>query len=149
MSKHPIQWPRHGGEIERTDKEARVLGLTTRAGAEETPELCFPRSSALRRLPLEDAEAPEIALSVEEIFDRCCTVASDQLVFQIRDADVEAETFHLVAREVGAEATAFESSPEDALFAGVTQPGEREVGPLRAELVQEPSDALGTSDSHN
>lgn len=96
------------------------------------------------RLPLEGAERRQVALSIDDLFHGGRAERSDQLILQVRDADVETESFHLVATEVGAETRLLETAPEVALLADVAQARQPYVQTCRAEDLQEGSDIRRT-----
>jgi hypothetical protein len=102
-----------------------------------------------RRLLLESAEGSKVSLSVNDPFHRGGTERPDQLVLQVCDAHVETPPFHIDAGEVGAEAGPLETAPEFGLFCHITETRQRDVKPLRAEQIQEPSDGLRTPNRHN
>lgn len=149
MSKYEVERPRHAGEIERVDEEACVLDLPAAAGAHEAPKLCLDGPRFLSRLLLEGAEGFDLSLSVDDLFHGGGTESADQLVFQVCDAHVEPQSFHLASSEVGAEAGPLESAPEVVLLGGVTETGEPDVEALRAEQRQEPSNGLRAPDRDN
>jgi hypothetical protein len=146
MSEDEVERPRYLREIERLDEQARVADLPSAAAPHEAPQLLLDASSLPRRLLLEGAERPELALSRHDLLHRSGTERADQLVLQICDAHVETESFHVGAGEVGAETGPLERALELALLSGVAKTGQPDVMPLRAELVQEPGDGLRTSD---
>ncbi len=89
-------------------------------------------------------------MSGENLLHGDGTERADQLVLQVRDTDVEAEGFQIGASEVRTEARLLETAPEVALLSGVTEARQSEVESLlTAEHVQEPPDALRTSDRHH
>jgi hypothetical protein len=149
MSEHLLERPRHLAEIKCLDEEAGVSDLPPAAAAHEAPELLVNRSSLPGRLLLEGAEGPEVSLSGDDLFHGGGAESADQLVLQVCDAHVEAESFQIGPREVGAEAGAFETALELALLGGVTKACQPHVEPLRPEPVQEPSDGLRTTDRHD
>jgi hypothetical protein len=149
MSKYQVKRPRHVGEIKRLDEQARVSDLPAAAAAHEAPKLLLIGPSLPRRLLLEGAEGSKLSLSVNDLFHGGGTKSADQLILQVCDADVETESFHIRASEVGAEASALEAALELALLCGVTETRESDVKPLRAEPIQEASDCLRTPDWHN
>ena len=149
MREHSNERPRYAGRIERVDKQARVADLPAVGAAHEASQLRFDSPPSPRRLLLEGAEGSEVALRLEDGFDGGGTETADQLVFEIRDADVEAETLHLGPREARAEARTFEGAPEDGLFACIAEAGDGEAGALRAEVGQKLPDAVGASDRDN
>jgi hypothetical protein len=146
MLEHANEWPRYARRIERVDEQARVTDLPAVGAPHEASQLRFDSPPAPRGLLLEGAEGSEVALGVDDGFDGGGAETADQLVFQIRDADVEAEAFHLGPREARAETRIFKSAPEDGLFACIAQSGDREAGALGSEVCEELSDAVGTAD---
>jgi hypothetical protein len=149
MREDAIQRPRHPAEIERVDEQGRGLDLPAAAGAEETPKLLLMGPSLPRRLLLEGAEGFKVTLRIDDPFHGAATEGADKLVLQIRHAHVEAESFHIGASEVAAEAGPLETSLEVALLRGVTQARQPDVGTLRAEQVQEASDVLRSPHRHD
>jgi hypothetical protein len=121
VSKHAVERPRHLGEIQRIDEQARVSDLPAAAAAHEAPKLPFGGPSSPRRLLLEGPERPEVSLTVDDLFHVGRTESPDQLVLQIFDADIEAEGFHVGASEIGAEARPLETAPEAALLCCVAE----------------------------
>jgi ubiquinone/menaquinone biosynthesis C-methylase UbiE len=107
------------------------------------------RPSLPRRLLLEGAEGPELSLGVDDAFHGVGPERADQLVLQVGDADVEAESLHLGAGQVRAEPRLLETPLELALFRGVTETRQRHVEPLRAEALEAPPDRLCASDRHD
>src|SRR5687767_12999759 len=134
MSEYPVQRPRHPGEVQRVDEQGRVADLPV---PHELPKLHLMSQSSLRRLLLEGAERPKLALSVDDLFHGGSTEGAGQFLLQVCDAHVETESLHIGASEVGAEAGPLESPPEVALLPGVTEARQPGVHPLRAEPIQE------------
>jgi hypothetical protein len=137
------------GEVQRVDEQARVFGLPTGAGAHEAPKLPLVGPSLLRRLLLEDAERSKLTLTVEDLFYGGGTEGADQLVLQVRDADVETESFRIGASEARAETGPLETALEIALLGGVTEARKSDVKPVGAEYVQEASDVSRTANWDN
>ena len=81
------------------------------------------------RLLLEGAERAELTLSLDDLLHRAGTESADQLVLEVGVADVEAQPFHLDARQVGAEAGPIEPAPEVVLLGGVAEPGQPTSSP--------------------
>ena len=106
-------------------------------------------SAALRGLVLEGAEGGELTLGGDDPPDGLDAERPDQLVLEVRLADVEAEPLHARSREVGAEPGPFETAPEPGLLTGVAEAGEPEVEAGRAVVVEEPPDRRGTADGHD
>src|SRR3990170_8657876 len=92
-----VERPWHPGEVRCFDERACVLDLPAAEGAHEAPKLLLDSPRSLRRLHLERAEQSQVALIVDDPFHRGSAEGSDQLVFQVRDAHVEAELFHIGA----------------------------------------------------
>ena len=90
----------------------------------------------------ECSERCQVTLGVDDPFHGGGTEGADQLVLEVRHAYVETESFHLGASEVGADAGPLEAASEVAFLGGVTQTRQSDVGPVRAEQVQEASDVL-------
>ena len=91
----------------------------------------------------------ELALRFGDPFHGVGAERADQLVLEVRIADVEAEALHVGPREVGAEPGPLETASEVALLGRVAEPCEPDVQPLRAEPPQEPADRLRTADRHD
>ena len=102
-----------------------------------------------RRLLLEGAEGAKVALSVDDLFHGSSAEGEDQLVLQVCDAHIEAESLHVGSSEVGAEAGPLEAALEVVLLSGVAETGKPDVEPARAEPVEEAADRLRTSHRHN
>jgi hypothetical protein len=149
MSKYKVERPGHLVEIERIDEQTRVSDLPSAATAHEAPKLLFSCPSFPRSLLLERAEGSKVTLGVDDLFYGGGTESADQLVFEVCDAHVEAQPFHIEASEVGAEARPLEPAPEVAFLSGVTETREADVKPLRAEQIQEPPYGLRTPNGHN
>ena len=144
MSKYQVERPRHLGEIERIDEQARVSDLPAAAAAHEAPKLLLGSPTLPRRLLLESAERSKVPLSLGDPFHGGSAERADQLVLQICDAHEETQPFHLDASEVGAEARPLETAPEVAFLPGVTETGEPDVKPHGAKQIHEPSYGLRT-----
>jgi hypothetical protein len=149
MSKYQVERPRHLGEIEGVDEQARVADLSAAAAAHEAAELLLVRTALPCGLLLHGAERSEIALGLDHLLDGSGAERPDQLVLQVYNAHVEAETFHPGARDGGPEAGTLETAAEVALLARVAEARQSHVPPLRAELSEDASDGLCATDRHN
>jgi ubiquinone/menaquinone biosynthesis C-methylase UbiE len=149
VRQHPVERPGHLGGLERLDEIARVANLPPAAAAHEAPELLGVRPSLPSRLLLEGAEGPELSLGVDDPLHGGGAQGPDQLVFQVGDADVEAEPLHLGAIEVGAESRPLEPPSELALLRGVAKAPQPHVEPVWPETVQELRDRLRAADRHD
>ena len=149
MDKHTVQRPRHLGEIERVDEQARVSDLPSAAAAHEAPKLLLDGPPSPRRLLLQDAKRSEVALGGHDPFHGGGTEGADQLVLEVCDAQVETESFHVRASEVGAEAGPLEGAPEVSLLRSVTEARHSDAMPLGAEQIQEASDVRRTTHRDN
>jgi hypothetical protein len=118
-------------------------------GADEAPELLLIGPASPFGLLLEGAERSKLTLCGDDLFDGSGTEGTDQLVLQVSDAHVETKLLHVSASEVGAEAGALKTTLEVALLGGVTEAGQPDVQPARAEQVQEASDGLRTPSRHD
>src|SRR5215475_7895258 len=125
------------------------MDLPAASAAQEAVKLRLGRPSPLRRLLLKGAERPELALSVDDVFDGGGTEGADQFVLQVCDTHVETTRFHASASEVGAEPGTLETAPEVTLLPRVAQARQPDVQPLRTEQLQEASDAPRTSNWHD
>src|SRR5437867_1813005 len=137
MSEHSVQGPGHMAEVQRLDQQRRILDLPAPAGAHEAPKLFQCGPPLLRRLLLERAERSKFTLIVDDLFNDRDTEGPDQLVLQVRDAHVEAESLHVGASQVGAEASPLETAPEVIFLCGVAEAAQSEVQSPRSELLQE------------
>jgi hypothetical protein len=146
MSENRVQRPRHLREIQRVDEQARVADLPAGAAAHEAPKLLVRGPTSPGRLLLKGAERTEVSLSFDDLFDGGGAERADQLVLEVCDADVEAESFHLGAGEVGTETGTLESTLEVALLSGVAEARQSNAQSLRTEQGQEPADRLRTPD---
>jgi hypothetical protein len=146
VGKHLVQWPRHPTEIQRSDEQRSISDLPV---PHEAPELLLIALSSLGGLLLEGPERPELTLSLDDLFHSRGAERADQLVLQVRIAYVETELFHPGAREVGAEAGAFESAPEVVLLSGIAEACQPDVESLRAEQVEEATDGVRTTHGHD
>ena len=88
-------------------------------------------------------------MRLDDLLDRVDTEGADQLLFEVGDAHVEAQAFHVVAREVDAEPGTLEAAAEVAFLLCVAEAGQFHVQSLRAESLQEPPDRLCPSDRHD
>jgi hypothetical protein len=149
MTKYAVERPRYLGEVKRVDEQTRVSDLPAAAAAHEAPKLVLNRPSMPRRLLLEGAEGSKVALSVDDLFHRCGSESADQLVLQVGDAHVEAESLHIRPSEVRAEAGPLETTLEVVRLRSVTETRQSDVKPRRTEQIQEASYGLRTSDWHN
>ncbi len=118
-------------------------------GADEAAELLLGRSPSPGGLLLEGAEQPELAPGIEHTLDGRDAQSPDQLVLEVGDAHVEAESLHVRPGEVGAEARPFEGAHEVALLALVAEARDPEPESLRAEPAEGVADRLRTADRHD
>src|SRR5438270_10388717 len=146
MSKQAAERPRRSRQLQRFDEQAGVADLPSAAAAHEAPQLLLTCPSVPRRLVLEGTEGSKVTLGSEELFHGFGTQGTNQLVLEVRDADVEAEAFHLDAREVGPEAGALQSSLEVTLLADVAEAERPDVG---VEQTEEPADGVRAADRRN
>ena len=149
MGEYPVERPRHLGELERLDEQARVSDLPAAAAAHEASKLLLGGPSLPRRLLLEGAEGSELSLSVDDLLHGGGTESANQLLLQVGDAHVETQPLHVDASEVRAEAGPLETALELALLRGVTETRQPDVEPLGAELTEEPRYGLRTPDRHD
>src|SRR5690349_17368385 len=124
VSEHAVERPRDAIRVERVDEEARIADLPV---AEPASQLLLAGLRLLRGLLLERAKRSELPLPLGDLLDCIGAERADQLVLEIRDADVEAQPFHVEATEVRAQAGTLEAATELALLRGIAEPGEPEV----------------------
>jgi hypothetical protein len=146
MSQYAVQRPRHPRQIQRVNEQGRVADLPI---PHELPKLHLMSLCSFRRLLLERAERPKLTLSLDDLFHGGSTEGAGQLLLQVFDAHVETESFHIGAIEVGAEPGPLQTAPKVALLCGVTETGQPDVQPPRAEPFQKSSDGLRTPDRHD
>ena len=149
MAEHTVERPRNAGEIDRLDEYSRVADVPAVRAAQETAQLRFDTPPSPRRLLLESAEGPEVALGVKNLFDRGGTERANELVLEVCDTNEEAQPFHIGPSEVGAEAGSLQASPKHLLLACVTEAREPRARPRGTEPSQEASHRLRTPDRHD
>ena len=88
-------------------------------------------------------------LGVEHLLGRGHAERADELVLEVRDADVEAELLHPGAGEVRAEARPLEAAAEVSLLSRVAEACNPDAEALRAEPLQVPADRLRTAHGHD
>jgi hypothetical protein len=102
VREHAVQRAGHAREVEGFDEEARVADLSPAAAAHETSQLLVLRPSTPFRLLLKRAERAEVAMRAHDLLDGLSAKRANQLVLEIRFADVEAEFLHCAARQLDA-----------------------------------------------
>jgi hypothetical protein len=148
VSKDPVERMWHVREVERVDEQRCVADLPPAAASHEAPKLLLGPPSLPPRLLLESAEGPKISVGIDDPLYRRRAESADQLILEICDADVETESFHLGAGEVGAEAGLLEGASKIGFLAGVAQPREPDPEPAGTESVQETANSLRAADRH-
>lgn len=128
-----VQGTGDAGGSEGFGEEPGVADLAAGLGAEEALQLLLAGPVALGGLLAEDAERRQVAVRGDEGLDPAGAQRSDQLVFQVYDAHVEAEAFQVVAGQDGAEAAPGQAAPEVRLLALVAQAGQPGAQSARAE----------------
>ena len=149
MLEHAIQRPRNPAQIEGVDEHGGGLDLPAASGTEEAPELLLIWAAAPGRLILKGAVRGEVSLSCDNLFHGRRAEAADQLVFQVGDADKEANPFHAGASQFGAEARALESALEIAFLGEVTQARQPDAEPVRAVPLDEGGDVRRAPHRHD
>jgi hypothetical protein len=149
VRKNTVQRPWHVAEIERVDEQARVLDLPAATCAHETPKLGFGGQSSPGGLVLQGAERSQLSIGIDNLFDGRGSKGADQLVLEVRVADVEAKAFRLGAAEMSPQARPLEGAPEVVLLRGVADARQSDVQPPRAESFEGVSNPLGSADRHN
>ena len=144
-----VERPGHPVEIERLDEHRRGLDLPAPLRPEKASQLLLGGSSSPLRLVLEGAERFKLPLGLDDVFDDGGPEGSNQFVLEVGDADIETESLHVAAREVGPEARPLETALEVALFSGVAQAGQSEAQPLGAESPQEASNVRRATHGHD
>ena len=146
---HEPERARHPLQLERLHEEAGVADFSATAAAQEAAQLLLDRSPSPFDLLLERAERAQIPVLGGNILDPVGAEPPDKLVLEVANADVEAEPFHVVSREIRAEAGVLEAAPELTFLAGVAKAGEPDVKAARAVEVQVAPNRLGTADRHD
>ena len=136
-------------EIEGIHEKARISGLAARAGGDEAPKLLVGGSAAPRRHLLELAESLQVTVRADDFFGCGDAERADELVLQVRDADVEPELLHLLTTEVGSQTDTLERAAKDGLLAGIAEAREPQAVARRAELFYEPPDAVRPCERHD
>ncbi len=141
VREHRVQWARRLGEIERLDEQRRVVDLAARV-PEEAPELLVDRPSAPLGLLLESPERPELTPLLHDVQHAFGPHRADELVLEVLDARVEPEPLQLDRRGARSEPRPLETATDIGLLGHVVQAGNGDVGPTRAEPLQELPDVL-------
>jgi hypothetical protein len=97
---------------------------------------------------LKTSQRSQLSVGFDDPLHRGGTQGADQLVLQVPDACIEAQSFHAGATEVGPEPDPLEAASKITLFGGVIEARKPDIQALRAELIEEGLDVLGTSDGH-
>ena len=88
-------------------------------------------------------------MSLDDLLNRVDTEGAYQFLFEVGDAHVEAQPFHVGAREVGAEPGTLERAAEVAFLSRVAETCQLHIEPVGAKSMQEPPDRLRTPDRHD
>ena len=147
MGKDSVERPRDAFEIERLHEQAGVADLAASTAAHEPPKLLLGGTVAPCRHLLERSKPAEVVVGVEDLFDARRAERTDQLLLEIRDADVEPEVLHVRARELGAETGALERLSEDSLLARIAKTREARSILLCNEVLEERPDAMCASEA--
>jgi hypothetical protein len=147
MGEDAIERSRNMVEIERLHEQAGVANLAASAAAHEPPKLLLGGAVAPRRHLLERSKPAEVVVGVEDLFDARRAERTDQLLLEIRDADVEPEVLHVRTRELGAETGALERLSEDSLLARIAKTREARSILLCNEVLEERPDAMCASEA--
>jgi len=121
VSKYPVEWPGHVGEVQRFDEQTRVPDLATGAGAHEASKLLLNAPPTLRWLPLEGAKGSKLTLCRDDLLYGVDTNVADQLVLQILYAHVEPQRLHLRRSQVEAQTRALEAALKVADLGGIKE----------------------------
>jgi hypothetical protein len=146
MREHAVERTRYAAEIKRLDQRPRESDLPV---VQEAAELFLGGPWAMRDLLLVGAKRPQYPVLGEDCLHGRGAKATDQLVLQIRLADVEAEPFHPAAAEVKLEAGPLESTPQLALLPRVTETSQPDARHVLAIEAQEPAERLRAPDRHD
>jgi hypothetical protein len=149
MDQDLVERSRDTFEIEGIDEEAGIASLAVRAGGDEPPNLFVRGATAPRRHLLKLSESLQVAVGADDFFDRFDAERTYQLVLQVRDAHVEPELLHFLTTEVGTETRALERSVKDRRLAGIAEAREPEAIAPRAEFLEEPPDAVRSSERND
>jgi hypothetical protein len=149
VTEDAVEWSRDASEVESLDEQARVLDLSASAASHEAAKLLLCRAPFPLRLLLERTERGDVALSRENVFNRCGAEGANQLGLEIGLAYVEAEFFHFGAGDIGAQAGALESTSEFGLLSGVAEAGDSDVTPFQIQAMEEPADPVRAPDRND
>ena len=155
-SKQTLSNVRVGGKIsQESDAADATQGVRGGSASEikqtvrKAPELVLGGPALPLRLLLQGSERAKVSVLLDDPLNGVDAECTNQLLFKIGDAHEETQTFHVVAREVGAEPGALQRAAEVAFFSRVAEPRQLHVEPLRSESMQEPPDRLRTADRHH
>jgi monovalent cation/hydrogen antiporter len=112
---------------------------------EEAAKLALGRDAALRRLALEHAERPQLALGGDHVDDAGHTQRADQLRLEILVAGVEVEPLHVVAAEPAPEPRPLQAACDGPLLSGVVERREAQPGAAGPEALDGPAHRLGAA----
>src|SRR5689334_6098992 len=99
MLEHRDERARHRIQVEGVDEVPCVADLPAAPAAHEAPELLLHRPASPLRLLLQRAERTQVAVRLDHRLYRLDAEGSNELVFEVGLADVEAEPFHPCAGE--------------------------------------------------
>ena len=147
--KDTVERPGYAGEVQRPGEQAGVSGLAAGTSAHEPPKLRLTGPSALRRLLLEPAKRAKLSLVPDHLLDRGGTQRADQFVLQVSDAHEETVALQADPARQRSQAGPLQTSPETTLCRRITQTGQPDVTPARAEQIQEVPEAGRTPHRHD
>src|SRR6266853_229730 len=126
-------------EVERIDQESGVESLAAGMRADEATHMLERAAAALGGLLLQAAQRPQLALSLDHVFDCFETDGANQLVLEVGVAHIE----------VDLEAGVIDGPPEDVLLPRVDQPCELHLGAVRLQLLEVSPNRMRAADGHD
>jgi hypothetical protein len=103
----------------------------------------------MRRLGLQPPQRQELALPFDDPLDTLHPKGADQLVLQVGNADVKAETLETIPVQIVAEACSLEGPSEVWFFALVAQAAEHDVRSLASNVTDEAADGVRSVDGRD
>ena len=150
LVKDALEGPWHPIQIERIDQELPVSRLPTGPCSDEAPELVLTRPPTPRRLVLEGSKRPEFTLPPDDRLHRGDAERTDQLIFEVHDADIEAKFLHVESSEAGAQSGSFHPALKVTELCLITQARQPAGKPLSIhEIDEEVSDGRRAAHRHD
>ena len=132
--------PRQRSEVERSDKQWRVMDLAATSSTHEPPEPGVVRLPLLRGLLLKNPERREITLLGKDLLDPRDTERPNQLVLEIGIADEEVLVLQIADGGGVPHTDRIESFVEETHLGQIAQPGYPYVQPGRTVAPEKMTD---------